>query len=127
MTEENNRYPPISDYALISDCNCMALVSRRGSIDWCCMPRVDSDSCFGRLLDWDRGGYFSITPAAKFTSEWRYLPGTLVLEITFRTASGIARLIDFLTVEGESAGESLRYDHVRILEGVEGEVECRIE
>ncbi len=127
MMQSDGRYPPISDYALISDCNCMALVSRKGSVDWCCMPRVDDDSCFGRLLDWGKGGYCSVAPAGEFTSEWRYLPNTLVLEITFRTESGIARLIDFLTVEGERAGESLVYDHVRIVQGLEGEVAMRIE
>jgi site-specific recombinase XerC len=55
-----DRYRPIDDYALLSDCHSVALVSREGSIDWCCMPRVDSASVFGRLLDADRGGFCAI-------------------------------------------------------------------
>jgi GH15 family glucan-1,4-alpha-glucosidase len=62
MKRCQNAYPPISDYALISNCQCAALISRAGSIDWCCMPRIDSDSCFGRLLDWRKGGYCSVFP-----------------------------------------------------------------
>lgn len=127
MKESNGRYPPISDYALISDCNCSALISRYGSVDWCCMPRVDDDSCFGRLLDWDRGGYCSIAPTSEYTSTWRYLPETLILETTFRTGSGAARLVDFFAVEADGDEQPPLYDHVRILQGIEGEVEMRIE
>jgi GH15 family glucan-1,4-alpha-glucosidase len=47
----NSPYPPISNYGYIADCHSSALVSTSGSIDWCCMPRLDSGSCFGRLLD----------------------------------------------------------------------------
>jgi len=127
MTDRNGRYPPISDYALISDCHCSALVSRHGSMDWCCMPRVDSDSCFGRLLDWEKGGYYAIRPVGEYTSSWRYLPQSLILEITFSTSTGVARLIDFFAIEGEDGAQPPLYDHVRVLQGVEGEVEMRIE
>ena len=72
-------YPPLADYALIGDCHTAALVSRAGVIDWCCLPRFDSDSCFGRLLDWDKGGYFAITPIGPHTCTRRYLPDSLIL------------------------------------------------
>src|SRR5487761_2299940 len=88
-------YPPIADYALIGDCHSAALVSRQGSIDWCCLPRFDSDSCFGRLLDWSKGGYFQISPAGRCSSRREYLEKSLVLVTTFRAAAGEARLIDF--------------------------------
>ena len=72
-------YPPISDYALIGDCHSAALVSRSGSIDWCCLPRFDSDSSFGRLLDWRKGGYFAITPVGRYRVKREYRGDSLVL------------------------------------------------
>ncbi|GAB3540594.1 glycoside hydrolase family 15 protein [Noviherbaspirillum agri] len=120
------RYPPIHDYALISDCHCNALISRYGSVDWCCMPRVDDDSCFGRLLDWDKGGYCAIAPAdTAFTSTRRYVDGTMILETLFRTPQGEVRLTDFFALQGDA--EHPRYDLVRLLDGVSGEVDMRME
>ena len=54
----NSEYPPIDDYGLISDMHSCALVSKTGSVDWCCLPRFDSASIFGRILDWEKGGFF---------------------------------------------------------------------
>src|SRR3954449_8851239 len=87
---------PIADYGLLADCNSAALVDCDGSIDWLCLPRYDSDAVFARLLDPD-AGHWSIRPAASFSSERRYVPGTLVLETTFTTDSGVVRLTDALT------------------------------
>src|SRR5215208_5436906 len=91
---EHSSYPPIGDYALISDCFSTALVSRSGSIDWCCMPRIDSDSCFGRLLDWERGGFCSISPEEDSETFRSYMDDALVLETRFKTGGGEARLLD---------------------------------
>src|SRR3954464_3519278 len=82
---------PIADYGLLADCNTAALVGRDGSIDWLCLPRYDSPSVFRRILDPD-AGHWSIRPAAAFTSERRYLDGTLVVETAFATESGSAKL-----------------------------------
>src|SRR5207248_8129013 len=93
-------YPPIGDYALIGDCHSAALVSREGSIDWCCLPRFDAGSTFGRLLDWEAGGSCQIAPSTN--SEWdssrAYIDDTLVLETSFRASGGEARLIDCMLV-----------------------------
>ena len=105
-------YPPIADYAFISDCHSMALVGRNGSIDWCCMPRVDSASIFGRLLDWERGGHCLVTPVDSECSSFQsYLEDTLVLETTFRTDGGEARLLDCLAMH--SGGKTR--PHLRLI------------
>jgi GH15 family glucan-1,4-alpha-glucosidase len=114
-----DEYPPIAAYALIGDCHSAALVSRQGSIDWCCLPRFDSDSCFGRLLDWKKGGYFQISPAGRYTSRREYIEKSLVLVTTFRAGSGEARLIDFFAMR-PGGRQRPRREIVRIVEGVSG-------
>jgi GH15 family glucan-1,4-alpha-glucosidase len=114
-----NTYPPISDYAYISDCHSCALVSLSASIDWCCMPRIDSDSCFGRLLDRSKGGYWQISPVGKFSTKRSYLEDTLVLETIFHTDSGEARLLDFFTMRW-GGKNSPKNQILRIVEGLKG-------
>jgi GH15 family glucan-1,4-alpha-glucosidase len=122
-----DRYPAIADYAFISDCHSMALVNRNGSIDWCCMPRVDTASIFGRLLDWDRGGYCSVTPIEKDATAFQsYVEDTLVLSTTFRTEGGEAVVYDCLAMR---RGGRLhpRRQLLRVIEGVRGRIDLRIE
>ena len=121
---------PIAEYGLLADCNTAALVARDGSIDWLCLPRYDSPSVFGRLLGED-AGHWSIRPAGDFTSERRYLPGTLVLETTFTTNTGSVRITDALVFAEGQRGHDLGYDAphevVRSVEGLAGEVELAFE
>ena len=123
---QNDPYPLIEDYAFISDCHCGALISRDGSVDWCCMPRFDDDSSFGRLLDWEKGGHCSVAPTAPYVTSRRYLPGTLVLETHFKTDDGEIKLTDFFAMDEEEL-PTPRLDHIRLIEGVAGEVEVKIE
>jgi GH15 family glucan-1,4-alpha-glucosidase len=118
-------YPPIADYALIGDCHSAALVSRQGSIDWCCLPRFDSDSCFGRLLDWKNGGYFEISPVGRYSSRREYLEKSLVLVTSFRTGRAEARLIDFFAMR-PGGRQRPRREIVRIIEGVSGTLEFNV-
>ena len=121
---------PIADYGLLADCNSSALVDRSGSIDWLCLPRYDSDAIFARLLDPD-AGHWSIRPAAAFTVQRRYLPGTLVIETTFTTETGSVRLCDAMAFADGQRGHELGFDAphevLRGVEGVDGEVELLME
>ena len=120
-------YPPIGDYGLIGDCHTAALVSRAESIDWCCLPRFDSGSAFARILDRERGGYCSITPAGegKWDSSRSYLEDTLVLETRLTGPSGQARLLDCFVIR-ERAGAEAERRIVRTIEGLRGSVEFDI-
>ncbi|MFL5886775.1 MAG: glycoside hydrolase family 15 protein [Thermoleophilaceae bacterium] len=120
-------YPPIADYALVGDCHSVALVSRAGSVDWCCLGRIDSGSCFGRLLDWERGGHCAISPVGdSITTRREYLDDTLVLATTFESESGEARVLDCFTMR--RGGSQEPYGQLlRVVEGVSGHVELNLE
>jgi alpha,alpha-trehalase len=105
---------PIADHALISDCHSAALVTREGSIDWLCFPRFDRPSTFARILD-DKAGHWSITPIDEAQVERRYIDRTMVLETTFRTASGTAVLVDALAVGPNERGHELGRDSPHVL------------
>ena len=83
-----NPFPPIADYAFLSDCENTCLISSSGSVEWLCVPRPDSPSVFGAILD--RGaGHFRLGPyGVTVPSARRYLPGSLILETTWQTHTG---------------------------------------
>ena len=119
-------YLPIADYALIGDCHSAALISRSGSIDWCCLPKFDSDSCFGRLLDRERGGHFSVTPDGEATNRREYLAGSMVLVTTFESTSGAVRMTDFFAMRPGGAHHPRR-ELVRMIEGVRGTMRLKVQ
>ncbi len=108
----------IEDYALIGDCETVALVSRAGSIDWLCWPRFDSPACFAALLGSPENGRWRIAPPddqiKRITRAYR--DGTIVLETRFETTTGTATLIDFMPIRDGKA------NLVRIVVGESGEV-----
>jgi alpha,alpha-trehalase len=91
-------FPPIADYGFLSDCEDSCLVALDGSVEWLCLPRPDSPSVFGALLDRSAGS-FRFGPANIFVpNQRRYLPGTMVLETTWHTSTGWLVVQDFLVI-----------------------------
>jgi alpha,alpha-trehalase len=91
-------FPPIAEYAFLSDCETTALVAPSGNVEWLCLPRMDSPSVFGSMLDRDAGG-FRFGPAdLRVPAARRYLPGTLVLETSWGTPHGWVIIRDLLVI-----------------------------
>jgi GH15 family glucan-1,4-alpha-glucosidase len=112
----------IAEYALIGDRKTAALVSRRGSVDWLCIPNFDSPACFAALIGQPENGYWLIGPTdPDVTSTRRYLDGSMILETTHQTPDGVVRVTDSMPSGDE------RCDVVRRIEGLSGAVNLRHE
>ncbi|MGD0197826.1 MAG: glycoside hydrolase family 15 protein [Solirubrobacteraceae bacterium] len=128
-------FPPIAEYAFLSDCHTGALVAPDGSVEWLCLPRFDGPSVFGALLDRGAGSFRLAPYGIDVPAGRRYVPGTNVLETTWMTPTGWVVVRDALTI-GDWTGQSVQTaihtrpptdhdaDHllVRTVECVQGEV-----
>ena len=113
VTLGSSRTVPIGDYGFLSDGEVTALVSPGGSVDWMCLPRIDSPSVFGHLLG-GHGGSFRISPADTLVpSARRYLPGTMILETSWGTASGWIIVRDALLIGPWRHDDELSHTHRR--------------
>ncbi|PWT97247.1 MAG: glucoamylase [Terriglobia bacterium] len=123
-------YQPIADYGVIGDLHTVALVGKNGCIDWCCLPRFDSPSVFGAILDENKGGCFRLCSTGGEVKQI-YLPNTNVLVTRFLSEEGMAEVIDFMAVGRESGGETEQQwrQLVRIAKAIRGPakflLECR--
>jgi len=123
----NASYRPIEEYGLIGDMHTVALVSKDGSIDWCCLPRFDAPSVFARILDAEKGGFFQIAPESKeVTTRQFYWPDTNVLVTRFLSADGVGEIRDFMPVAGRASDEDHR-QIIRTVRAVRGTVPFRIQ
>ena len=105
-------FPPIAEYGFLSNCEQSCLVAPNGSVEWLCLPRPDSPSVFGALLD-RAAGLFRFGPSnAQVPQHRRYVPGTMVLETTWQTPTGWMTVHDFLVI-GPTQGERRRADYHR--------------
>ncbi|GAA1910347.1 glycoside hydrolase family 15 protein [Streptomyces sodiiphilus] len=102
-------FPPIGEYAFLSDCHTAALAGPDGSVEWLCAPRFDGPSVFGRLLDRSVGGAWELTVDGAGPPERRYLRDSLVLESRWRAPHGTVAAHDFLAVKapGSAAGRGI--------------------
>jgi GH15 family glucan-1,4-alpha-glucosidase len=105
-------FPPIADYAFLSDCHTGALVAPDGSIDWLCVPRFDSPSVFGSLLDREAGTFRFGPFGINVPTQVAYEPGTNVLVTTWKTPSGWVAVHDALTL-GTRGGDDSVTPHTR--------------
>jgi GH15 family glucan-1,4-alpha-glucosidase len=113
----------IEDYGLIGDMQSAALVGRDGAVDWLCLPRFDSPSCFSALLGNETHGRWVVAPSGEVSAVTRrYRAGTLVLETDFEAAEGSVRIIDFMPPRGKGPPRLMR-----IVESLRGRVPMRLE
>ncbi len=106
-------FPPIGEYAFLSDCETTALVAPGGNVEWLCLPRMDSPSVFGALLDRSAGGFRLGPEGVTVPAARRYLPGTMVLETSWATPTGWLVVRDALLMGPWHHDDELSHTHRR--------------
>jgi GH15 family glucan-1,4-alpha-glucosidase len=133
-------FPPIADYAFLSDCETCALVAPTGNVEWMCLKRFDAPSVFASMLDRDAGGFLLAPLDVSVPASRRYVPGTMIVETTWGTKTGWVIVRDLLVMgpwhdESERSSTHRRAptdwdaEHIllRTLRCVQGSVEIHME
>ncbi len=97
-------FPPIAEYAFLSDCENSCLIAPDGSVEWLCLPRPDSPSVFGALLDRSAGSFRFGPSNTMVPHHRRYIPGTMVVETTWHTPTGWLVVQDLMVVRKVDEG-----------------------
>src|SRR3954449_11255923 len=138
MSFTTSPFPPIADYAFLSNCHTGALVAPDGSVDWLCVPAFDSPSAFGNLLDRGAGSFRFGPYGINVPTARTYVPGTHVLTTTWHTPGGWVVVHDTLAMGPRKGPDSVTphtrppadddADHllVRTVECLEGSVEVEL-
>ena len=128
MSNRDPRYPPIGDYGMIGDLRSAALISKRGSIDWMCLPRFDSPWIFGRLLDWEKGGYLELAPPGEALSYRQYRRDSNVIQTVWGNDRTRMRVVDWMPIAVKNKRvappDSLRL--IRMMQPIAGSTEWRL-
>ena len=138
MSPSTSPFPPIADYAFLSNCHTGALVAPDGSVDWLCVPAFDSASTFGNLLDRGAGSFRFGPYGINVPTQRSYVPGTNVLTTTWHTPGGWLLVHDALTMGPRHgadhvtphtrppADDDAEHVLVRLVECLEGSVEVEL-
>lgn len=128
MRDHDIRYPPIGDYGMIGDLRSAALLSKQGSIDWMCLPRFDSPWIFGRLLDWEKGGYLQLCPPGEALAYRQYRRDSNVIQTVWSSDHARMRVVDWMPIAVKNKRvappESLRL--IRMMQPIAGLTEWRL-
>jgi GH15 family glucan-1,4-alpha-glucosidase len=125
ITAREEGYLPLESYGALGDGRTIALSGADGSIDWWCVPNLDSPPLFDRILDAEQGGRFVVAPDVPFTVERCYREGSNVLETVFTTGTGRAKLVE--SINSGTAGRLPWAELARRIDGLDGHVTFRIE
>ena len=115
------------DYGIIGNCRSAALISKTGSLDWCCLPEFDSSSVFAKLLDEEIGGSFEIKVAKGYSIEQRYKKNTAVLITRFSDGDNIFELHDFMPrYYNENGGYHSPPELIRYIKHIKGKPSFKV-